>query len=137
MPDSAKGDLDGCVFTVRMTSEDLFGVVCFRQIPDPTIPRGFFQKSLVILTRLPLSALFEQVIKILAPIYFEHGHVAVLGLFFTNLIQFCLTIIAEAAARNWSEWPDPISASGNLQLAFLGQVRSWFLCLFISDLSHR
>ena len=48
-----------------------YGYVYFRQIKDRSARRGYFQKSLVILTRLPFVNFFNQLIAVIAPQYFE------------------------------------------------------------------
>ncbi|KMS94238.1 hypothetical protein BVRB_023420, partial [Beta vulgaris subsp. vulgaris] len=59
IPDSSKANLGDRLFTIRIATEDLFAIVCFRQIPDSTASRGYFQKSFVILSKLPLIELWE------------------------------------------------------------------------------
>ena len=54
-----------------------FGYVAFRQVKDPTIKRGYFQKSVIILTRLPYINFFRYIVKIIAPEYFQNGDVAI------------------------------------------------------------
>jgi hypothetical protein len=68
--------------------EWLYGYVWFEQRKDGGITRGYMQvsfnygrsligqKSLVILTHLPLPALFMAVLETIAPIFFEHGYSA-------------------------------------------------------------
>eukprot|EP00474_Spongospora_subterranea_P001452 CRZ01910.1 hypothetical protein [Spongospora subterranea] len=108
LPDSNVSELGDSIFTIRVSSLLIYGVVCFRQIADSSTERGFFQKSLVILSYLPFIPLWKSVVSVLAPIYFQHGS----------------TSVFEAAARNWSVWPDPKTLSGNEHLPFLGQVFS-------------
>jgi hypothetical protein len=47
--------------------------VYFRQVKDRTARRGYFQKSLVILTKYPFINLFYEIISIVAPRYFDDG----------------------------------------------------------------
>ena len=52
------------------------GYVLFRQVKDATIKRGYFQKSLVLLTRLPYVNLFRYLVRTIAPEYFVNGEIA-------------------------------------------------------------
>jgi len=52
-------------------SDTLFGYTYFQQRKDPTNPRGFSQKSLVILTTLPFVEFFKSVIDNLGSNYFN------------------------------------------------------------------
>ncbi|CAM2711919.1 unnamed protein product [Rotaria socialis] len=58
---------------LQIDHNSLFGYVNFRQIRDKNIPRGFFQKSFVILSKLPFISLFLKIVHRLAINYFEHG----------------------------------------------------------------
>lgn len=51
----------------------LHGFVYFRQVRDRSARRGYFQKSLVILSRFPFINLFYEVVAKIAPQFFEHG----------------------------------------------------------------
>jgi len=55
----------------------LYGFVHFRQKKNPDLPRGYFQKSLVVLTVLPLFGLFYHVVDTMAIQFFDCGDVAV------------------------------------------------------------
>ncbi|XP_077540592.1 protein DENND6B [Haemaphysalis longicornis] len=67
------------------------GSVYFRQVKDPNVRRGYFQKSLVVLTRLPLVGLFSRVLSLIAQEYFRTGQPSL-----------------EAAVRNVASWPAPV-----------------------------
>lgn len=67
------------------------GCVYFRQVKDPNVRRGYFQKSLVVLTRLPLVGLFSRVLSLIAQEYFRTGQPSL-----------------EAAVRNLESWPAPV-----------------------------
>ncbi|CAF3385681.1 unnamed protein product [Rotaria sp. Silwood1] len=58
---------------LQVDNNSLFGYVNFRQIHDKTIKRGFFQKSFVLLSKLPFISLFLTIVKQLAINYFQHG----------------------------------------------------------------
>lgn len=51
--------------------QHLYGYVFFRQQRDQSIRRGFLQKSVVLLSCLPLPGLFLRIMGILGPAYFE------------------------------------------------------------------
>ena len=72
-------------------SSHFYGFTYFRQTRDVRIKRGFFQKSVVILTRLPYVTFFKQALDFIAPEFFERGRSA--------LLQAC---------KNINTWPAPI-----------------------------
>lgn len=74
----------------QSNSQSLFGFVCFRQTKDSSNPRGFFQKSTVILTVLPCVSLFERMTRMIGNAYHLYG-----------------PSIVESAARSISKWPRP------------------------------
>jgi len=51
----------------------LYGYVLFRQRKDETLKRGYFQKSVVILSFLPYDGLFKEMIRLIGPSYFDLG----------------------------------------------------------------
>ncbi|PWZ02584.1 DUF1630-domain-containing protein [Testicularia cyperi] len=55
------------------SSSYIYGYVFFRQKPDAKNKRGYFQKSVVILSHLPYVGLFSEVVSRLGPLYFEFG----------------------------------------------------------------
>lgn len=67
-----------------------YGYVYFRQVRDKTLKRGYFQKSLVLISKLPYVTFFHSLLKILAPEYFEKQ-------------EPCL----EAACNDIDRWPTP------------------------------
>ena len=89
--------------TSRSTSY-IYGYTFFRQKRDPSLRRGYFQKSLVILTHLPYVALFSELVGQLGTHFFEHG------------LPVLETFVREVIA-----WPDP-TAGAMLSLPYLGQV---------------
>ncbi|CAI4227786.1 unnamed protein product [Auanema sp. JU1783] len=80
----------------------LYGFVHFRQQKDPTIPRGYYQKSIVLLTVLPFYNLFQTVVSRLAPSFFDNGEPVV-----------------EAACHDIDCWPAPVCGE-TYSLPFLG-----------------
>nr|XP_057911678.1 DENN/MADD domain containing 6Aa isoform X1 [Doryrhamphus excisus] len=67
-----------------------YGYVYFRQVRDKSLKRGYFQKSLVLISKLPYVTFFHSVLKIMAPEYFEKQ-------------EPCL----EAACNDIDRWPTP------------------------------
>ena len=45
----------------------------FRQVKDPTIRRGYYQKSVILLSYLPLVSFFTQIATLVANKFFENG----------------------------------------------------------------
>lgn len=50
-----------------------FGYVYFRQTKDKSIRRGYFQKSVVLLSKLPLICLFSKIVALIGQDYFTNG----------------------------------------------------------------
>ncbi|TRY92896.1 hypothetical protein DNTS_005710, partial [Danionella cerebrum] len=67
-----------------------YGYVYFRQVRDKSLKRGYFQKSLVLISRLPYVTFFHSLLKLIAPEYFEKQ-------------EPCL----EAACNDIDRWPSP------------------------------
>nr|XP_020466767.1 protein DENND6A [Monopterus albus] len=67
-----------------------YGYVYFRQVRDKSLKRGYFQKSLVLISKLPYVTFFHSLLKIMAPAYFEKQ-------------EPCL----EAACNDVDRWPTP------------------------------
>jgi hypothetical protein len=78
----------------------LYGYVYFRQVRDRSARRGYFQKSLVFLSRFPFVNLFYETVACVAPQFFEHG-----------------ADILKRACRDIDHWPAPLP--GNLSLTIL------------------
>lgn len=81
-----------------------YGFVYFRQVKDSSLKRGYFQKSVVLVTKLPYVNLFSHIIKIVAPEYFANGDAAV-----------------EAVCYQIDKWEAP-SPGQTLQLPIMGTV---------------
>ncbi|KAH8409035.1 hypothetical protein KR009_005614 [Drosophila setifemur] len=71
--DSLAGYNAECGPALRQDSSHYWGFVYFRQKRDPNLPRGYFQKSFIIITRLPFFNLYYDLLSQLAPRYFEEG----------------------------------------------------------------
>lgn len=59
-----------------MDSGHYYGYSFFRQVRNVELKRGYFQKSIVLLTRLPYHTLFYRVLQQVAPEYFDNGSAA-------------------------------------------------------------
>lgn len=82
----------------------LYGYVYFRQVKDPSLPRGYFQKSVIILSRLPFINLFLRVCDMIAPEFFDNGVVSI-----------------EVACHDVDQWPFP-EPGEVINLPLLGSV---------------
>ncbi|CAF0843901.1 unnamed protein product [Didymodactylos carnosus] len=83
----------------------LYGYVHFRQIRDKNIKRGYFQKSVVLLSKLPFVSLFLSVVSQLGPNYFELGLAS---------LETCCHLMD-------NQWPEP-EPGKTLLLPLLGNV---------------
>uniref|UniRef100_F6Z1T2 DENN domain containing 6A n=1 Tax=Callithrix jacchus TaxID=9483 RepID=F6Z1T2_CALJA len=81
-----------------------YGYVYFRQVRDKTLKRGYFQKSLVLISRLPYIHFFHTVLKQIAPEYFEKSEPYL-----------------EAACNDVDRWPAPVPGK-TLHLPIMGVV---------------
>ncbi|KAK7499904.1 hypothetical protein BaRGS_00008752 [Batillaria attramentaria] len=93
-----------CPVTLQSESAFYYGFVYFRQTKDRSIRRGYFQKSVVLITRLPFVALFSQLVGIIAPEYFDNGEPSL-----------------EAACHDIDQWPSPVPGD-TLNLPIMGTV---------------
>nr|XP_034373122.1 protein DENND6B isoform X3 [Arvicanthis niloticus] len=80
------------------------GYVYFRQVRDSSVKRGYFQKSLVLVSRLPFVRLFQSLLSLIAPEYFEK-------------LAPCL----EAVCNEIDQWPAPVPGQ-TLNLPIMGVV---------------
>ncbi|XP_016961809.1 protein DENND6B [Drosophila biarmipes] len=62
-----------CSPSLRQDGSHYWGFVYFRQKRDANLPRGYFQKSFIIITRLPFFNLYYDILSQLAPRYFDEG----------------------------------------------------------------
>jgi len=62
-----------CSPALRQDASHYWGFVYFRQKRDANLPRGYFQKSFIIITRLPFFNLYYDILSQLAPRYFDEG----------------------------------------------------------------
>jgi len=80
----------------------LYGYTFFLQRRDATNRRGYFQKSLVILTHLPYVSLFTELVARLGPSFFAHG-----------------PTVLELVVRDIVQWPAPRPGAA-LELPLMG-----------------
>ncbi|XP_014857589.1 PREDICTED: protein DENND6B isoform X1 [Poecilia mexicana] len=90
--------------TLQRETAHFFGYVYFRQVKDVSVKRGYFQKSLVLVSRLPYTHLFHSVLQIIAPEFFEK-----------------LEPFLEAVCNEIDQWPNP-SPGQTLNLPIVGVV---------------
>lgn len=98
-PDNNAFDVGDTIYSFRtrynesVASSDgyLHGYVFFRQKRDTSIRRGYFQKSLVIISQHAHVGLFSQMLQLLGPTYFDVGKP-----------------ILEAASHNVASWEPPV-----------------------------
>ncbi|XP_015260242.1 PREDICTED: protein DENND6B [Cyprinodon variegatus] len=90
--------------TLQRETAHFFGYVYFRQVKDVSIKRGYFQKSLVLVSRLPFTHLFHSMLQIIAPEFFEK-----------------LEPFLEAVCNEIDQWPPP-SPGQTLNLPIVGTV---------------
>lgn len=81
----------------------LCGTVYFRQVPDKSLKRGFYQKSVVLLTEQPFPRLHRRICGIIAREYFSRGDVAI-----------------QAACTDINSWPAPVPGL-RMELVLLGR----------------
>ncbi|KAI8384127.1 hypothetical protein BD560DRAFT_346078 [Blakeslea trispora] len=117
-PDSNVFEVGDQVFNIRVKASTskfaasgptadagfLYGYVFFRQKKDASIRRGYFQKSLVLLSQHPYVGLFSRIISILGPAFFDTGQP-----------------MLEAACMNIAQWASP-EDNRILDLPFLGRL---------------
>jgi len=104
-----------CLPPLQLDTNFLFGFAYFRQVKDSSIRRGYYQKSVILLTYLPLVSFFTHLSSIIAKKFFETGDLP--------LEIFCHDV---------ERWPPP-SPGQFLTLPLLGSV----IELHIPSLSSR
>ncbi|NXO75594.1 DEN6B protein, partial [Sitta europaea] len=90
--------------TLQREASHYFGYVYFRQVKDSSMRRGYFQKSLVLVSRLPYVNLFQCLLQLIAPEYFDK-------------LEPCL----EAVCNEIDQWPPPVPGQ-TLNLPVMGVV---------------
>ena len=87
-----------------MKNSFLSGFTYFRQVKDSSIRRGYYQKSVILLTKLPLINLFGQATAAIARKFFEKGDVSL-----------------EVACHDIDTWNFPIPGH-SLELPLMGHL---------------
>ncbi|ETW03613.1 hypothetical protein H310_05017 [Aphanomyces invadans] len=99
---------DSCTSTdsdaTSLSPSFYYGFVLFRQRKDATQSRGYFQKSMVVLTEVPFVGLYDRVLRIVGPLFFQVGN---------PLLQ--------ALYENFGQWPAPV-ANSTMALQVAGTV---------------
>ncbi|KAM7115419.1 protein DENND6B isoform 2-T2 [Molossus nigricans] len=90
--------------SLQKESAHYFGYVYFRQVKDSSVKRGYFQKSLVLVSRLPFVRLFQVLLSLIAPEYFDK-------------LAPCL----EAVCNEIDQWPAPVPGQ-TLNLPVVGVI---------------
>ncbi|XP_067554599.1 protein DENND6B isoform X3 [Pseudorca crassidens] len=99
----------GAPVSLQREPAHYFGYVYFRQVKDSSVKRGYFQKpwalqSLVLVSRLPFVRLFQALLSLVAPEYFDK-------------LAPCL----EAVCNEIDQWPAPVPGQ-TLNLPVMGVV---------------
>ncbi|XP_077356439.1 protein DENND6B isoform X2 [Festucalex cinctus] len=89
---------------LQSEASHFYGYVYFRQVKDASVKRGYFQKSLVLVSRLPFVQLFHSVLHIIAPDFFHKS-------------EPCL----ETVCRQMDQWPF-LAAGLTFNLPLMGVV---------------
>ncbi|XP_049617471.1 protein DENND6B isoform X1 [Syngnathus scovelli] len=89
---------------LQSETSHFYGYVYFRQVKDVSVKRGYFQKSLVLVSRLPFVQLFYSVLRIIASDFFAKS-------------QPCL----ETVCKQMDRWPF-LAAGLTFNLPLLGVV---------------
>ena len=95
---------DQCLVSLEAETEFFYGYVYFRQIKDKSAKRGYFQKSLVLISKLPFVSLFKTVVSLVANDFFDHG----------------VEVMVETS-REIDNWPKPTPGS-SLSLPIMGTI---------------
>ncbi|GAM24419.1 hypothetical protein SAMD00019534_075940 [Acytostelium subglobosum LB1] len=88
----------------NITHSYQYGYVFFRQEKDPSLPRGYLQKSVVLLSDEHFVGLFKKVMEIIGPLYFQHGET-----------------LLEVAYQNMMSWPE-LRLGQSYELPILGSI---------------
>lgn len=93
-----------CPTALQFDPNYLFGFAYFRQVKDSSIRRGYYQKSVILLSKLPLVTFFNQAVSVIARKFFDGGEVSL-----------------EVACHDIDQWPLPIPGH-SLELPLLGNL---------------
>lgn len=104
-----------CLPPLQLDSNFLFGFAYFRQVKDSSIRRGYYQKSVILLSYLPLITFFTQLTTLVARKFFDTGELPL-----------------EVACNDINGWSPPTPGT-HLTLPVLGTL----IELYIPALSSR
>ncbi|XP_005191359.2 protein DENND6B [Musca domestica] len=93
-----------CPPVLKVDQSHYWGFVYFRQKRDANLPRGYFQKSFIIVTRLPFFNLFYEMLTQLAQKYFDEGE----------------EVLIKACQQINSDWPQ-LQVGGTFNLPLFDQ----------------
>ncbi|KFD54827.1 hypothetical protein M513_04261 [Trichuris suis] len=93
-----------CPCAMEIDPDFFYAFAFFRQVKDSSLPRGYFQKSVVLITSLPFINFYRHILSSLSPAYFSTG----------------LPLI-EAVCQEVEHWEDPLPGA-MLSLPFMGSV---------------
>jgi len=93
-----------CLPSLQLDHNFLFGFAYFRQVKDSRIRRGYYQKSVILLTYLPLVDFFTSVTTLVARKFFETGDLSL-----------------EVVCHETERWPSP-GPGEHLTLPLLGSL---------------
>ena len=71
-----------------------YGFVMFRQRKEAALARGYFQKSVVLITTTPFVSLYEKVIRVVGPLVFQVG-----------------ASVLPAVYKDMEQWPVPVEGT--------------------------
>lgn len=95
---------------IHVDDNFIYGYVHFLQKKDHSQRRGYFQKSLVMLSRLPFVKLFYHIVSIVGIDYFENEHLMDLENIYKQILR----------------WP-PLQAGTTLNLSLVGTTVSFYI----------
>lgn len=81
-----------------------YGFAYFRQREDPSNPRGYMQRAVVLITPQPFFGLYHRLMQIVGPMFFDFGEA-----------------LLESTIENINQWP-PLRADQRYELPLLGRV---------------
>ena len=73
VPQTQKDYNSKCLPPLQLDHNFLFGFAYFRQVKDPSIRRGYYQKSVILLSYLPLVTFYTQLTTLIARKFFDSG----------------------------------------------------------------
>ncbi|KAG1699343.1 Protein DENND6B [Nymphon striatum] len=115
-----------CPAPLQVNPSYYYGYVYFRQVKDKSLRRGYFQKSVVLVTRLPFIQLFSHLVRIISPDYFDNGEPSIEAAE-DQILDSALHdgiksyVVATTTCHDIDQWP-PAEPGSTLNLPLLGNV---------------